>query len=1064
MLKRELATFLIFSFILATIPDASCISSSPIIYVAGDGSGDYNCNATDANLQINEALKFVAGNSSYTTVHLKGPFTYVVNDTLLIGNNTILEGDSTAVVKLASHADWPTMKPLIQQMSPRGNNNITIRGFEVNANYEGNSETLLGRGFYNVMYLVRCNNVTVCDMYMHDGHGDGLRIHQGKNIQFYNNTIDKLGHDGMYAILCENVEAWNNRITCRTNGALRVWNSNKVKLHDNFIDSFHHWSAGGPGIQIEKGPDSSKRTAIVNDLEVYNNTITNSFGPGIWMIDYNKSDSTGDQGKGIRIHNNIFYNTGTNPSITSIGGIVANGFNGTIIENNVFDGCYGAAISLTSPPVYMPIGGFYTTVRNNIIVNTQECIKDPNGTGYAAVNNFPQTYNFVLENNNLYNNAGGDYKNCTSTTDIYLNPLFADQKDHDYHLQSVTGRWNGKRWVKDEMSSPCIDAGYLYSDCSNEPEPNGSRINLGPDGNTMYASKSNLDNPLLICPVAGFNSNVTSGATPLNVAFTDTTAGTPTVWIWSFGDDTYSTVRNPVHTYNKTGKYTVSLTVWNDAGSNTEIKCSYIVVDTAPAQNASPEVNETRITTNVSMKEFPAIYDNRIVWQDYRNGNPGNASWDIYMYDLSTSNETRVTTNESWQENPTIYGDKIVWEDGRNGINDIYMYTISTGEETQITNDESENTHPVIYGDKIVWEERSAGKNHDIYMYTIPTRKEVRITNGKSDNIHPAICGDKIIWEKSSEECHDICMYNISTCKITQITSNGEAYNPAIHGDRIVWEDHRLADKYDLSSSDIYEYDLSTGKETRISTSGRASNSAIYDDRIAWHDFRNGNDDICMYDLSTSREIQITTNISEQEFPALFGDRIVWQDYRDVPYKPNIYVCTIRYPPVASFYASPRSGTVPLTVAFTDKSTGSPTAWSWNFGDETANSTVSNPVHTFNKTGKYTVSLTATNDVGSDLVKKCNYVVVNSLNPPVANFSASSANGKAPLTVEFTDKSTGSPTAWKWCFGDGTSSTDENPVHTYCEAGKYNVTLTVNNYAGSNVVTKSEHIRVSKQK
>jgi PKD repeat protein len=151
-------------------------------------------------------------------------------------------------------------------------------------------------------------------------------------------------------------------------------------------------------------------------------------------------------------------------------------------------------------------------------------------------------------------------------------------------------------------------------------------------------------------------------------------------------------------------------------------------------------------------------------------------------------------------------------------------------------------------------------------------------------------------------------------------------------------------------------------------------------------------------------------------------------------------------------------------VAFTDKSTGSPTVWSWNFGDETANSTVSNPVHTFNKTGKYTVSLTATNNVGSNLVKKCNYVVVNSLNPPVANFSASSARGKAPLTVEFTDKSTGSPTAWKWCFGDGTSSTDENPVHTYCEAGKYNVTLTVNNYAGSNVVTKSEHIRVSKQK
>ena len=97
-------------------------------------------------------------------------------------------------------------------------------------------------------------------------------------------------------------------------------------------------------------------------------------------------------------------------------------------------------------------------------------------------------------------------------------------------------------------------------------------------------------------------------AAPLNVAFTDITAGTPTAWKWSFGDNTYSTVRNPVHTYNKTGKYTVSLTVWNDAGSNTAIKSSYIVVATAPAQSTSPAVNETQITTNVSMKEFPAIY------------------------------------------------------------------------------------------------------------------------------------------------------------------------------------------------------------------------------------------------------------------------------------------------------------------------------------------------------------------------------------------------------------------------------------------------------------------------
>ena len=130
MLKRILGVFLLVGcLIFANLPTASCRSSAPTVYVAGDGSGDFNCDGKDDQVQINQALKFVAENSAYTTVHLKGPFTYVIDDTLLIGSNTILEGDSNAVIKLADNAGWATMKPLIQQMEQFGNNNITIRGF-----------------------------------------------------------------------------------------------------------------------------------------------------------------------------------------------------------------------------------------------------------------------------------------------------------------------------------------------------------------------------------------------------------------------------------------------------------------------------------------------------------------------------------------------------------------------------------------------------------------------------------------------------------------------------------------------------------------------------------------------------------------------------------------------------------------------------------------------------------------------------------------------------------------------------------------------------------------------
>ncbi|WP_292380523.1 right-handed parallel beta-helix repeat-containing protein [Methanosarcina sp. UBA289] len=486
MLKREFGVFLLVGcLILISAPTASCRSPAPTVYVSGDGTGDFNCDGKDDHVQINQALKFVASNSKYTTVHLKGPFTYVIDDTLLIGSNTILEGDSNAVIKLANNAGWVTMKPMIQQMSKSGNNNIVIRGFEVNGNHDGNPKISKGKGYYNVIYFTNCNNIKVYNMYMHDGLGDGLRIKSGKNIQFYNNKIYKLGHDGLFAIQCENVEAWNNKITCRTNSGLRIWNSNHVKFHDNVIDSFYHWSAGGPGIQVEKS------AGIMDDIEIYNNAISNTYGPGIWIFNYDTS-STKDKGKNVHIHHNVFYGTGTNPSITWVGGIVASGFHDTLIENNVFDGVYHAAVIHMYPEVYSPrhSSKYTTIIRNNIIVNTQKRTKSPSGTGYGVISYLTKNHNFLLENNCLYNNAAGNYKGCTSKTDIYLNPLFVNQKNHDYHLQSVAGHWNGKKWVKDKVNSPCIDAGYLSSDYSKEPEDNGNRINIGRYGNTIYASLS----------------------------------------------------------------------------------------------------------------------------------------------------------------------------------------------------------------------------------------------------------------------------------------------------------------------------------------------------------------------------------------------------------------------------------------------------------------------------------------------------------------------------------------------------------------------------------------------
>jgi len=165
-------------------------------------------------------------------------------------------------------------------------------------------------------------------------------------------------------------------------------------------------------------------------------------------------------------------------------------------------------------------------------------------------------------------------------------------------------------------------------------------------------------------------------------------------------------------------------------------------------------------------------------------------------------------------------------------------------------------------------------------------------------------------------------------------------------------------------------------------------------------------------------------------------------------------------PPTAAFVGSPTSGGYPLTVNFTDQSTGSVSAWSWNFGDS-GTSTAQNPSHQYTSAGIYTVGLTVSGPVGSDTETRVDYIVVTAPPAPVANFSGSPTSGDKPLTVNFTDQSTGSVTAWSWTFGDGGTGTAQNPGHVYNNTGVYTVSLKVTNVVGSDTETKSNYITVT---
>ena len=78
------------------------------------------------------------------------------------------------------------------------------------------------------------------------------------------------------------------------------------------------------------------------------------------------------------------------------------------------------------------------------------------------------------------------------------------------------------------------------------------------------------------------------------------------------------------------------------------------------------------------------------------------------------------------------------------------------------------------------------------------------------------------------------------------------------------------------------------------------------------------------------------------------------------------------------------------------------------------------------------------------------------LKAPTASFTASTTSGTAPLPVQFTDTSSGAPTAWAWDFGDGSTATGATASHTYTEPGSHTITLTVTDDAGVDSTTSRQ--------
>lgn len=476
--------------------------------VSRSGGGTYNCDGNADQVEINQALQAAAG-SPGSIVHM-GPGKYVLSDTITIGDSTTLEGEEGTVLTFAE-SFWPdgsSNDALIEnsgKTSSTGKNTIVLRHFEIDGGYNnnnrGDSDKDIGDGRRNFMNFLY-NNLEIYDMYWHNSPGDGVKVRYSTNVKIHNLKMDTLGHDGIVLQSCKNGDIYNNNIRTRGNAGVRLFGSSFIAIHDNFIYAVEgeFFSPGGPGLELQRGVKGDD----LHDLEVYNNLLYHTWQAGIQLVAFDSPAYTKDQVKNIHIHHNIIAKCGWHASYDWMAGIVTSGVYNVVIENNTLDGNYGGGV------VYLESLGLQSNgtsgkydvhVRNNIITNSVKRggnkggspgAGDASQSGQGIINYNPAEGQLFLENNLVYGNVGGDYKNVSSASDIHEDPLYANVGTKDYHLKSVAGRWDeaSKSWVSDSVSSPAIDTGLASSDYSKEPAGNGGRINIGRYGNTSQSSLS----------------------------------------------------------------------------------------------------------------------------------------------------------------------------------------------------------------------------------------------------------------------------------------------------------------------------------------------------------------------------------------------------------------------------------------------------------------------------------------------------------------------------------------------------------------------------------------------
>jgi PKD repeat protein len=524
-------------------------------------------------------------------------------------------------------------------------------------------------------------------------------------------------------------------------------------------------------------------------------------------------------------------------------------------------------------------------------------------------------------------------------------------------------------------------------------------------------------NTLVMPPAGNFAANPLAGDAPLDVVFTDESTGDITSWLWDVDNDGTAecTTKDCRYTYNDPGTYTVRLTVSNDGGSDVVLKPDYITVNSPviPAPVADFSADKTSGDVPLSVK-----------FTDLSTGDGISAwAWDF-------DNDGNVDSTEQDPEYTYAVA-------GTYSVKLVVTGTGGDGEETRtdyITASEVAIPAPVAAF--------SADQTSGVEPLT------VQFTDESTGDITGYAWDFDNDGNVDSTEQNPSYTYSYAGTFTVTLSVSGPGGS----------DDETKTDLITVTPIPVPDAQFSA-----TPTSGVAPLTVQFTDEST------GNITAIYWDFTGDLQPDSTEHNPGYTFnePGNYTIYMAVTGPGGMDYAVKTDYITVLAPaPVAAFSASPTSGDAPLSVQFTDESTGTITSWAWDFdNDGTTDSTEQNPAYVYSTAGTYAVNLTVTGPGGSDDETKTGYIsVAEPLAKPVASFTADPLQGTAPLTVQFTDASTGDAIAsYAWDFtNDGNvDSSEQNPQYSYATPGVYTVSLTVTNAAGSDTKTQADLIAVT---